>query len=77
VRRIACLLLASMGLAAHTNAGMFDPKLKPVGLYVEEGQELVHVNTKPGKGNFHMKPNGIFYICPGSAGVAETQAFLK
>ena len=60
-----------------TNAGMFDSKLKPVGLYVEQGQELVRASTKPGKGNFHMKPNGIFYISPGSAGVAETQAFLK
>jgi uncharacterized protein YigE (DUF2233 family) len=28
-----------------TNAGMFDSKLKPVGLHVEEGQELVHANT--------------------------------
>src|SRR5262245_21804015 len=25
-----------------TNAGMFDPDLKPVGLYVQQGQELVH-----------------------------------
>ena len=43
-----------------TNAGMFDPALKPVGLYVEQGRELVHVNTRSGHGNFHMKPNGIF-----------------
>jgi uncharacterized protein YigE (DUF2233 family) len=56
---------------------MFDSNLKPVGLYVEQGQELVHANTKPGKGNFHMKPNGIFYISAGKAAVAETQAFLK
>src|SRR5262249_425023 len=34
-----------------TNAGMFDSKLKPVGLYVERGRELVHANTKSGKGN--------------------------
>ncbi len=34
-----------------TNAGMFDSKLKPVGLYVEQGQELVRASTKPGKGN--------------------------
>ena len=60
-----------------TNAGMFDSKLKPVGLYVEQGRELVHVNTKSGRGNFHMKPNGIFYISADSAAVAETQAFLK
>jgi uncharacterized protein YigE (DUF2233 family) len=60
-----------------TNAGMFDSKLKPVGRYVEEGQELVHANTKSGRGNFHMKPNGIFYISGGNAAVAETHAFLK
>jgi uncharacterized protein YigE (DUF2233 family) len=60
-----------------TNAGMFDPALKPVGLYVEQGRELVHVNTKPGYGNFHMKPNGIFYISVDKAAVAETRAFLK
>ena len=56
---------------------MFHSKLKPVGLYVERGRELVHVNIKSGNGNFHMKPNGIFYISGGNAAVAETQAFLK
>ena len=60
-----------------TNAGMFDPALKPVGLYVEQGRELVHANTKSGYGNFHMKPNGVFYISADRAAVAETQAFLK
>jgi uncharacterized protein YigE (DUF2233 family) len=60
-----------------TNAGMFDSTLKPVGLYVERGRELVHVNIKSGRGNFHMKPNGIFYISGGNAAVAETQAFVK
>jgi uncharacterized protein YigE (DUF2233 family) len=60
-----------------TNAGMFDPALKPVGLYVEQGQELVHVSTRSGYGNFHMKPNGVFYISGDKAVVAETRAFLK
>ena len=60
-----------------TNAGMFDSNLKPVGLYVEQGRELVHANTKSGRGNFHMKPNGVFYISADRAVVAETQAFLK
>src|SRR6516225_9539068 len=35
---------------------MFDSNLKPVGLYVEQGRELVHASTKSGWGNFHMKP---------------------
>jgi uncharacterized protein YigE (DUF2233 family) len=60
-----------------TNAGMFDPALKPVGLYVEQGRELIHVNTRSGYGNFHMKPNGVFYISADRAAVAETRAFLK
>src|SRR5262245_61106874 len=60
-----------------TNAGMFDPAFRPVGLYVEHGRELVRANTKSGYGNFHMKPNGVFFIAGGSAGVTETGAYLK
>jgi uncharacterized protein YigE (DUF2233 family) len=56
-----------------TNAGMFNSNLKPVGLYVEQGRELVHANIKSGWGNFHMKPNGIFYISADKASVAETR----
>src|SRR5499427_4822817 len=59
-----------------TNAGMFDPALKPVGLYVEQGRDLVHVNTTSGYGNFHMKPNGIFFISGDKAAVTETRAFF-
>jgi uncharacterized protein YigE (DUF2233 family) len=60
-----------------TNAGMFDADLKPVGLYVEQGRELVHANTRSGYGNFHMQPNGVFYISVNGAAVVETRAFLK
>jgi uncharacterized protein YigE (DUF2233 family) len=60
-----------------TNAGMFDPSFRPVGLYVEQGQELVRANTKSGYGNFHMKPNGVFYLAGDTAGVLETSAYLK
>ena len=34
------------------NAGMFDPALKPVGLYVEQGRELVRVSTASGMAIF-------------------------
>src|SRR2546430_14805264 len=53
-----------------TNAGMFDPVLKPVGLYVEQGRELAHAHTR-------SKPNGVFYLSADRAAVAETGAFLK
>jgi uncharacterized protein YigE (DUF2233 family) len=60
-----------------TNAGMFDPALRPVGLYIENGRELVSANTRSGRGNFHMKPNGVFYVAGDAAGVLETGAFLR
>jgi uncharacterized protein YigE (DUF2233 family) len=69
--------LPQTGLVAAMNAGMFDPSYRPVGLYVEQGRELVRVNTKPGPGNFHLRPNGVFYVASGMAGVLETGAYLK
>jgi uncharacterized protein YigE (DUF2233 family) len=60
-----------------TNAGMFDPSLKPVGLYIEQGRKLVRANTRSGYGNFHMKPNGVFYVAGDTAGVRETGAYLR
>jgi uncharacterized protein YigE (DUF2233 family) len=59
------------------NAGMFDPEFKPVGLYIEQGRELVRANTKSGFGNFHLKPNGVFYVTGATAGILETGAYLR
>jgi len=64
-------------LAFALNGGMFHPDYKPVGVYIEDGRELVRANTRPGPGNFHLKPNGVFYIGETEAGVMETGAFLK
>jgi uncharacterized protein YigE (DUF2233 family) len=59
------------------NAGMYDPAYRPIGLYVENGRELVCANTKAGPGNFHMRPNGVFYVVGDTAGVKDTGSFLK
>jgi len=59
------------------NAGMYHPDYRPVGLYVENGREVVPANTRPGPGNFHMKPNGVFFVAGEKAGILETSAFLK
>lgn len=71
--------LASDGkrLTFAMNAGMFDEKLRPVGLYVENGQTLKKLNRRNGYGNFHLKPNGVFLIENGKAAVMETEAFAK
>lgn len=49
-------------LAFAMNAGMYHEDRSPVGLYVEAGEEITPANTNDGPGNFHMKPNGVFWI---------------
>jgi len=64
-------------LAFAMNAGMYHADYNAVGLYVENGQEKHAISTKDGSGNFHMKPNGIFYIDESGGGVLDTQSYLK
>ena len=59
------------------NAGMYDEERSPVGLYVESGRELKRANTANGSGNFHLKPNGVFFVSGRTAGVLETSRYLK
>lgn len=58
------------------NAGMYHADLSPVGLHVEAGEQIKAINTRPGPGNFHMLPNGVFYMAGGTAGVATAENFL-
>lgn len=44
------------------NAGMFDASGAPIGLFVANGQETKALNRQPGPGNFHMQPNGVFFV---------------
>ncbi|PQA88854.1 hypothetical protein CW354_10285 [Marinicaulis flavus] len=72
--------LAAKGerLVFAMNAGMYHADRRPVGLYVEEGEEAAPLNDNDGPGNFHLKPNGVFFITEaGAAGVLETEAFVK
>lgn len=48
-------------LAFAMNAGMFDGKGLPIGYYVEDGAVQAPLNRRSGPGNFHLKPNGVFY----------------
>jgi prepilin-type processing-associated H-X9-DG protein len=58
------------------NAGMFGQDQLPVGLYVEERRKLHEADTRGGPSNFHMKPNGVFWIGDKVAGVTETSRYL-
>ncbi len=64
-------------IAFAMNAGMFDDKGAPIGLYVEHGQELHAISTTDGPGNFHLKPNGVFWVdVAGDPHVSTTGAYL-
>lgn len=60
-----------------TNAGIFSKDFSPGGLHVENGKELSPLNLNDGPGNFHMKPNGVFYLDGKKAGVQESVGYAK
>ncbi len=62
-------------LVFATNAGMFTPAYTPVGLYVEEGRQLVGLNTADAPGNFFLKPNAVFFLSGNQAGILESMAY--
>lgn len=62
-------------LAFAMNAGMYQPDLSPVGLYVEDGKQLSRLITSDGPGNFGLLPNGVFCIGEGHFSVTESRAF--
>ena len=72
----AALQEQGLELVFAMNAGMYGEDLKPIGLYVEEGRRFKKANRRDGPGNFHLKPNGMFFIDGNRGGVMETEAFL-
>lgn len=59
------------------NGGMYHRDLSAVGLFVEYGLERQAISTMAGWGNFHLLPNGVFWLRDGRAGVTETGRYLK
>ena len=59
------------------NGGMYHDDRRPVGYYLDPYGEQAVVNTNEGPGNFHMKPNGVFWLQDGHAGVTESEAYLN
>ena len=44
------------------NAGMYDDRGGPIGLYVAQGRQRHAINRRRGGGNFHLLPNGVFQV---------------
>ena len=58
------------------NAGMYDEAGMPIGLHVEQGRERRGLNLRPGPGNFHLKPNGVFAVdSAGRVSVTRSEHF--
>ena len=72
----AALKTKGQRLMFAMNAGMFKEDQSPVGLYVEDRRKLHEADTRAGVTNFHLKPNGVFWIGDKVAGVAETGRYL-
>jgi uncharacterized protein YigE (DUF2233 family) len=53
-------------LAFAMNAGMYHDDLRPVGYYLENGEQKMWLVTQAGPGNFGLLPNGV--LCIGNAG---------
>jgi len=68
---------AGKELVMAINGGMYGDDRGPVGLFIEGGRQLRAANTRRGSGNFHMKPNGVFYVTASGAGVLTTERYLR
>lgn len=65
------------GIAFAMNAGMYGDDLKPIGYFVQDKDRLVELNRAAGPGNFHMKPNGVFFGSGSKWQVLDSEAFYR
>jgi len=60
------------------NAGMFNSAGAPIGLYVARGDEQHVLRLTEGPGNFHLKPNGVFWLDQtGAVHIDTSDAFAQ
>jgi uncharacterized protein YigE (DUF2233 family) len=59
-------------LVMATNAGIFSPERRPMGLHIQDGEVLGALSTADGEGNFFLKPNGVFWLDESGAHVAAS-----
>ncbi len=64
-------------VAFAMNAGMYDGEGKPIGYYVQNKDRLQELNRNDGSGNFHLKPNGVFYGTGGTWRIKTSDNFYS
>ncbi|MEO0665325.1 MAG: phosphodiester glycosidase family protein [Pseudomonadota bacterium] len=60
-----------------TNGGMYHEDRRPVGHYLEEGEEVVAPISAEGPGNFGLLPNGVLCLQEARARIIETRAYIS
>ncbi len=77
----AAMKAEGLALLAATNAGIFKRdalgRAIPEGLFVQDGVALTPLNCEDGQGNFYWKPNGVFFIREGRAGIVASDRFQR
>ena len=73
----ATLKASDQRLVFAMNGGMYHESRNPVGLYVENGVQASKLNRNQGPGNFHLLPNGVFWIGQDSSGVMTADDFAN
>lgn len=64
-------------IAFAMNAGMYGDDLRPIGYFVQDKERLKELNRADGPGNFHLKPNGVFFGSGGNWRVLDTETFYR
>ncbi|HKH44717.1 MAG TPA: phosphodiester glycosidase family protein [Thermoanaerobaculia bacterium] len=54
---------------------MYHGDFSAVGLFVSDGRQAVPLNTADGRGNFFLKPNGVFVVTESGARVLESSEY--
>lgn len=64
------------GVEFATNGGIFKSPNEPNGLTVSNGAVLQRIDTSDGRGNFYLKPNGVFFVTnENRAGISSSVTF--
>lgn len=71
------LALEGRQIAFAMNAGMYHPDRRPVGLYIENGQQITRIVTRSGPGNFGLLPNGVLCLSDDTARIIESREFAS
>lgn len=59
------------------NGGMFNGEGKPIGYYVQNKDRTKELNRNDGPGNFHLKPNGVFFGTGGNWQIRTSDNFYR